>query len=160
MSQFVFSAASMSNLLRVRPELVSLVSAALALSTQDFAITCGLRSEQDEAKAVACGNSKTMHSMHLEQPDGFAWAIDAVPVRDGQPEWDWDLIYPVAQAFHDAAEQLGIASHIRWGGCWDRTMEQLGQTVTPESMEQAVKEYAIRHKGPDLLDGPHFEWVA
>jgi peptidoglycan L-alanyl-D-glutamate endopeptidase CwlK len=156
-SNFAFGPVSLHNLENVKPELVTLAHKALSLSTQDFCITCGLRTPQAQLIAVAQGHSKTEHSKHLIQPDGLSHAIDAVPWVDGKPSWDWEHIYAVAAAFHQAAKELGIAENIRWGGVWDRTMFDLGES--PDDFHAAVDAYAARHAGPDLLDGPHYEWV-
>lgn len=154
---FRFSTSSQNNLLMVKRELCDMAALALIKTTQDFAITDGLRTPAEQAINVAKGVSRTQHSMHLPQPpDGFAWAIDATPVVGGRPCWDWNLIYPVAAAMHEAATKLGFAQHIRWGGAWDRRLSDFGDT--PESFQDGMKAYAIRHTGSDLLDGPHYEW--
>lgn len=156
-SNFVFGPVSQLNLANVKWQLANLAHTALDLSTQDFCITCGLRSPQAQLIAVSQGHSRTEHSKHLIQPDGLSHAIDAVPWVNGKPCWDWQYIYAVAAAFHQAAVRLDIAENIRWGGAWDRTMFDLG--TTPDDFHAAVEAYSARHPGPDLLDGPHYEWV-
>lgn len=155
-SKFILGAVSLRNLQNVKPELVTLAHLALSISSQDFAITCGLRSAQAQQVAVSQGHSQTEHSMHLTQPDGFSHAFDAVPWVDGKPVWDWQYVYSVAAAVHQAATAMGIADNIRWGGAWDKVMSDLGST--PLDFMQATKDYASRHAGPDFLDGPHYEW--
>ena len=55
-----------------------------------------------------------------------------------------------------AAVQKGV--RIRWGGVWDRCLNDL--PADPAGLEEAVKAYCARHPGPDFIDGPHFELMA
>lgn len=155
-SPFKFGQQSSENLLKVFPPLIALTSYALQLSAQDFGVTCGERSQADQAKAVATGMSRTMYSLHLPQKDGWAHAVDLVPWV-GAYAWDWNRIYNIAAAMHVAATITGVASSIRWGGAWDRRLSDFGDQ--PSDFAEGVKAYAARHAGSDLLDGPHFEWV-
>jgi peptidoglycan L-alanyl-D-glutamate endopeptidase CwlK len=155
-SGFKFGQTSLLNLHGVYPPLVLLANFALVLSWQDFGVTCGVREYEDQLKAVRSGHSRTMHSMHLPQKDGFAHAVDLVPFT-GVMSWDWNLMYLVAAAMHHASYIVGVGGHIRWGGAWDRRLSDFGDK--PSDFQAGVKGYALRHAGSDLLDGPHFEWV-
>jgi peptidoglycan L-alanyl-D-glutamate endopeptidase CwlK len=155
-SSYVFGAPSKLNMAFVYPPLVQLTSFALQLSTQDFGIVEGLRTTHEQQRAVAKGTSRTMHSMHLMQSDGWAHAVDLVPWI-GHYTWDWNRIYNVAAAMHLAAKAAGVGDRIRWGGAWDRRLSDFGDS--PKDFASGVKAYALRHQGSDLLDGPHFEWV-
>jgi peptidoglycan L-alanyl-D-glutamate endopeptidase CwlK len=144
---------SLSRLEGVHPTLAALVRRAIEVTTQDFTVMCGVRSLADEEAAVASGHSKTMHSKHLIQADGYGHAVDLVPWIGGNPVWDWDAIYPIASAMHQAtSEQPAL---VRWGGVWDRLL--LGLPPDPAGLRLAVQAYQDRHPGPDLLDGPHME---
>ncbi|WP_084398356.1 M15 family metallopeptidase [Henriciella aquimarina] len=153
MSGFKLGARSRSELTGVHPDLVRCVEKAIATTPQDFSVHDGIRSPAEQERLVARGASKTMNSRHLTQPDGYGHAVDLVPYVNGQLRWEWPLIYPIAAAMHAAADEVGV--RLRWGGVWDRMLDELPGTA--DGLKQAVQEYAVRHPGPDFLDGPHFE---
>ena len=115
------------------------------------------------APAVRAGNSRTMKSKHLRQADGYVWAVDLVALEDtdhdGDTEasWRFDAYAALARAMDRAATELGIASHVRWGCAWDRVLSDFGGD--DKAYLDEARAYARRHKGSDLLDAPHFEWV-
>lgn len=150
---FTLGAHSLQQLAGVHPRLVDAVKRAIALTDQDFVVEEGLRSIEQERLNVAKGVSKTMNSMHLRQPDGWGHAVDLVPWAGGQPVWSWPLIFHVADAMRRGAAAAGVK--LRWGGCWDRTLDQLGAGA--DAMKAAETAYCARHPGPDFVDGPHFE---
>lgn len=141
-------------LLQVHPDLASCVGLAAELSLQDFTVTEGLRSKAEQKENVARGVSWTMDSKHLAQPDGFAHAVDLVPLMRGTLRWEWPLVYPVAWAMARASVTLGL--RLRWGGVWDRPLGAL-DGASPETLKREVNAYCVRHPGRDRLDGPHFE---
>ena len=145
---------SRNELAGVKAELANCATIALTrFSKVDFMCYDGIRSLEEQKHYVAIGTSKTMQSKHL---DGLA--VDLVPVVNGVPKWDWDRIYEVAWAMDQAATQLGIAKHIRWGGAWDRTLADFGGDA--HAYMDEVQAYNKRHPGKDFIDGPHFEWKA
>lgn len=156
-NRFDWGPKSRAELKGVKPELVE--CAALALmhySTQDFMCYDGIRTVEEQRHYVKIGTSQTMQSKHLPQlSDGFGHAVDLVPVVNGVPKWDWALIYEVARAVKAAADYLGIANHIRWGGAWDRVLSDFKSDA---HFQQVVTDYTQRHPGKDFIDGPHFEW--
>ncbi|MDO2630100.1 M15 family metallopeptidase, partial [Escherichia coli] len=77
----------------------------------DFGITEGLRSKYRQKQLVAEGKSQTMNSRHLTGD-----AVDVVAYIGSQVSWEWPLYEKIAQAFKQAAAELGIA--IEWGGDW------------------------------------------
>lgn len=153
---FVLGPKSRLNLAGVHPKLVGCVQLAITLTTQDFTVYEGLRSVEQERKNVQMGTSQTMNSQHIVQHDGFGHAVDLVPFINNRPTWDWDGCYKVAMAMDEAATQLSIANHIRWGGAWDKRLSDFGGDEPKYKAE--VQAYQIRHLGKDFLDGPHFEW--
>lgn len=155
---FRLSARSQQELLPVRPELARTVELAITMSEVDFRVNQGLRTMEEQKKAVASGNSRTMHSKHLRQADGNVWAVDLVVLKDGVVSWRFETYAYIAAAMDQAATKLGYASHIRWGCAWDRVLADFGGEVKDYLAE--AKAYANRHAGSDLLDAPHFEWVA
>lgn len=154
---FSLGPTSIARLAGVHPTLVKVVKEAIILSSQDFTVMCGVRTLAAQKDAMARGTTRTMHSQHLTQADGFSHAVDLVPWVNGKVSWDWSYIYPIAFAMDQAATNQGVAANIRWGGAWDRRLSDYGNSVTAYRNECAG--YASRHTGPDFLDGPHFELV-
>jgi peptidoglycan L-alanyl-D-glutamate endopeptidase CwlK len=156
-SKFKLSQLSLNNLAHVKPQIVDCVKLAITKTLTDFRVQQGERTLAEQKAAVAAGNSRTMHSKHLRQADGFVWAVDLVCIVDGKVSWEFNRYAAIALAMDQAATQLGIASHIRWGCAWDRVLADFGGDV--HSYLDEAKAYAARHPGSDLLDAPHFEWV-
>jgi peptidoglycan L-alanyl-D-glutamate endopeptidase CwlK len=104
-------------LLGVHPDLVRVVERArLAVP---FIVVEGVRSQERQAKLVAIGASRTLHSRHLtgHAVDLAYWLDDG----DGLPEageirWDWPLYRGLAVAMKSAAAAEGVA--LVWGGDW------------------------------------------
>lgn len=155
-SVLILSAGSLHNLQGVHPKLVDCVKLAIGFTLQDFCVYEGLRTIQQQHINVQRGVSQTMDSMHIPQFDGLGHAVDLVPWINGKPTWDWTGCYKIAAAMDKAANQLGIAHNIRWGGAWDRRLSDFNSD--PAAFAQATHDYAARHPGKDFLDGPHFEW--
>jgi peptidoglycan L-alanyl-D-glutamate endopeptidase CwlK len=157
-ARFRLSQHSRNELIPVHPKLRQCVELAITLTDVDFRVNEGLRTVAEQKKAVASGNSRTMHSKHLRQSDGFVWAVDLVALdKDSKVTWDFQTYGHIAFAMDRAATQLAIANHIRWGCAWDRVLSDFGGAL-PDYMAEA-EAYARRHAGSDLLDAPHFEWV-
>lgn len=147
---------SRAELAGVHPDIVRVVERAIQITTQDFAVHDGLRTEAEQTALVRKGASQTMNSMHRKQADGFGHAVDLVPYINGQLRWEWDAIYPIAAAVKVAAAELNVP--IRWGGCWQFMSQIKGSTAA--DMEKAVEAYgaARRRAGKRAFqDGPHFE---
>lgn len=110
-NNFRFSQRSEKNLEGVNSDLVKVVRQALALSSVDFGITEGLRTQERQKQLVAEGKSQTMKSRHIT---GHAIDVFAYPTLSGS--WDWKYYEQIASAFKLASSQLGIP--IEWGGDW------------------------------------------
>jgi peptidoglycan L-alanyl-D-glutamate endopeptidase CwlK len=165
---FNLSMRSMDRMRRVHPRLIAVVVVALSRSTVDAGITEEQSRTLDEQRAkVEAGVSKTMASKHMiREGASFSTAVDLVPFVDGRFQWgdaNWrirrsngssvDAFFIVAEAMRAAAVATGI--RIRWGGVWDRVLNNL--PAGPDALRLAVEEYKRRHPGPDFLDAPHFE---
>jgi peptidoglycan LD-endopeptidase CwlK len=152
---FILGAKSRANLSGVHPKLTSIVELAISYTAVDFGVHEGVRTLNRQRAYVDAGVSRTLNSKHLVQPDGFGHAVDLVPYIDGQLRWEWPAIYPIAWAVQKAAAELD--TELVWGGVWDRTMNELGQSA--EAIKHDVEAYVKRHPGPDFLDGPHYQLV-
>lgn len=154
---YVLGAKSRAELKGVHPDLVRVVERAIQLTTQDFSVHDGLRTEAEQREYVRRGVSKTMNSMHRTQADGYGHAVDLVPFINGKLRWEWPAAYPIAVAVQKAAKELGVK--IRWGGHWG-TLNDIAPG-TASAMKKAVEDYADRQRKAGkkniLLDGPHFE---
>ncbi len=114
---YKLSAASEAKLAGVHPDLVKVVRRAIGITANDFIVTEGLRTKEQQAEYVKKGVSKTMNSKHLPQPDGHSHAVDLAPLVNGKPSWDWGKPYDdVSGAMKRAAAELGVK--IQWGGDW------------------------------------------
>ena len=127
----------------------------LAAERHEFVVIEGLRTQERQAELVARGSSITMNSRHL-----VGMAVDVAPLLGGQPSWDWNLFYPIAEAMKLAAQQLGVS--LTWGGVWDRPLNSLGDPHEESSAyieRERARKIAAGKKPSVLVDGPHFELV-
>lgn len=139
---------SLKELQGVKCDLQAVVQRAIQLTTQDFSVHDGLRSLAEQKALVRRGASKTMRSKHLTGD-----AVDLVPYINGKLRWEWDAIYPIAEAVREAANELGV--NLIWGGAWDRVFTDLW-----DDAEDVVIDYSNRRRAAGkrvFIDGPHFE---
>ena len=126
---FSFSKRSIDNLVGVHPDLVRVVTAALAITPVDFGIIEGRRTLERQKKLFAQGKSQTMHSRHL---GGFA--VDFAAFVDGVVSWDTPLYAQIADAMKTAARNVGVP--VAWGGDWvsfkDGDHLELDRNVYPD----------------------------
>lgn len=124
---FKFSQASLEKLKGVHPDLIKVVTLALAKSEVDFKVIEGLRTQERQNQLYVQRKTKTLKSRHLT-----GHAIDIVPLP-----LDWNNLAAfgkVAKAMFEASRELKIP--IRWGGDWNRNGSSKDET---------------------FYDGPHFE---
>lgn len=155
---FMLGSTSRKRLEGVHPRLILVVEQAILITTQDFAVHCGLRTLEEQRKHTAAGTSWTMKSKHLPQKDGYAHAADLVPVIGGELSWNWDACYEVAAAVAAAAREL--REDIRWGGVWDRPLRSYGTSAA--ALREASTNYVRRRRRAGkraAVDGPHFELI-
>lgn len=108
---FYLSQRSKNNLRGVHPDLVGVVNRAIKLTRVDFAITCGVRTIEEQRRLKAIGATKTLRSRHLT-----GHAVDVVALDNGIVRWDWPLYARIAEAFKQASRELGVP--VEWGGDW------------------------------------------
>lgn len=111
MSDFKLSARSLERLKGVHPDFVRVVERAIALSSVDFTVLCGLRTEEEQKRLFQAGATRTLNSRHIT-----GHAVDLAPMVDGEVRWDWPLYFKLAAAMKEAAKDLKI--DIAWGGDW------------------------------------------
>jgi len=149
--RFVLGDGSRRRLVGVHPDLVLVVERAISLTACDFAVTEGLRMPERQRELVAAGASQTLDSRHLT-----GHAVDLAAYVGGRISWDWPLYYQIADAMRAAARATSIP--IRWGGIWDRRLNDL--PAGAEALESEVAAYVARRRSAGakvFLDGPHFE---
>lgn len=135
---------SLDNLIGVHPKLADIVKLAITLSTRDFRVIEGVRSDEqafinygkgrsaEELRAKGVPDkyarpdepqvtwvSNPLATKHRKQPDGFSHAVDLVPLdAEGNLDWEntagYDAIYKAMMA---AASELGVT--LRSGIDWD-----------------------------------------
>ena len=102
---------SLSRLEGVHPDLVRVVKKAAALSSLDFTVLDGLRTEARQKQLMDLGATRTMNSRHLT-----GHAVDLAPMVGGTVRWDWPLYHQLAVIVKEAARAENVP--IQWGGVW------------------------------------------
>jgi peptidoglycan LD-endopeptidase CwlK len=151
---FKLSQRSLSRLDGVHPDMVAIVKRAIEITDVDFGVTQGVRTLEQQREYVRTGKSQTMNSKHLPQADGYSHAVDVVAYVDGDIAWELNLYDNIADAFAEAARELGVS--VKWGAAWNVT----DITRWNGTMEDAMMHYvdARRSEGRrPFIDGPHFE---
>ncbi len=147
---------SLNELVGVHRNIINVAGRAIQITTQDFSVHDGLRTEAEQREYVRTGVSTTMNSLHRKQPDGFGHAMDLVPWVNGKLRWEWPPIYQIAAAVHQAATELGVP--LIWGAVWDRPFLSLPGDA--KGLERAVAGYVARRKKLGkraFIDGPHYQ---
>jgi peptidoglycan LD-endopeptidase CwlK len=138
------------NLIGLQPQLPPVVLRALQLTTVGFSVYDGLRTPDDQAKAVAAGNSKTSHSRHLT-----GHAVDFYATVNGKAEWNDPRPYcQIALAFKQASIELNIP--LVWGACWDRLVTDLSDNPIDDIHAYRSRQAALGNHAP-LIDLDHIE---
>lgn len=118
----ILSARSLANLEGVHPKLVKAVHRALSYSIQDFAVTSGARTLQEQQDLYELGRSMpgpivtwTMKSDHLVNPKtGYGHAVDLHPYPINYD--DESRYYKLAALMFRAAAEEGVT--LDYGGFW------------------------------------------
>ena len=148
---FRLSQRSRNNLVGVRPELVSVVERAIQITTVDFAVTEGLRTEAKQRELVAKGASQTMNSKHLT-----GRAVDLVAFIGGRISWELNLYDEIADAMRLAALEKNTG--IRWGAAWNIPDIRHWSGTMEEAMHHYIDARRKLGRRP-FIDAPHFELV-
>lgn len=102
---------SLSRLEGVHPDLVRVVKKAATMSSLDFTVLEGLRTQARQKQLLDLGATKTMNSRHLT-----GHAVDLAPMVGGTVRWDWPLYHQLAVIVKEAAKAEKVS--IQWGGDW------------------------------------------
>ena len=146
---FKLSQRSLDRLEGVKPDLVKVVKRAIELTTVDFGVIEGVRTEERQKELVAKGASKTMKSKHLEGN-----AVDLMVYVDGRGCWELNLYDEVADAMRQAAIEEGVP--VRWGCAWHIDNIEDYDGTMEDAMNAYIDLRRSQGKRP-FLDGPHFE---
>lgn len=148
---FKLSKRSRTNLVGVQPQLVAVVERAIQLTTVDFAVTEGLRTEAKQRELVAKGASQTMNSKHLT-----GHAVDLVAFIGGRISWELNLYDEIADAMRLAALEKNTG--IRWGAAWNIPDIRHWSGTMEEAMHHYIDARRKLGQRP-FIDAPHFELV-
>ena len=153
---FKFGERSEANLAdpRLDPRLVAVSRRALEITEVDFMVFETLRTKDTQAEYVRTGVSKNMKSKHL-----VGRAIDYVPYVAGQPRWEWEVIYPMAEAVRAAWRELYPTDPLRWGGSWSIVNAADNRHFPMKKLMEMYINRRLTHVPPKKVwnDGPHFE---
>lgn len=125
---FKLSKNSLAKLDGVNPALANVVKRAIEITTVDFAVVQGNRTQAEQNALYEQGRTKpgpvvtwTRNSNHIG-----GRAVDLAPFYKGKIEWDNNGklgLYPkIASAMKQAAKELGVK--IVWGGDWVKTKDR------------------------------------
>jgi len=151
---FKLSNRSLGKLEGVSEDLVETVKKAIELTTVDFGVIYGVRSEAEQKKLFDSGRSQTMRSKHLLQDDGTAHAVDLMAYQDGSPCWEIQVYDEIADAMKEAAVREGVK--IRWGAAWQIDDLRDWDGTAEEAMNAYIDLRRSQSRRP-FIDGPHFE---
>lgn len=148
---------SLKNLEGVHPDLVWVVGYAIKITEQDFTITDGLRTKDEQAEYVRRGVAQTMLSKHLIQEDGWGHAVDLVPWINGKARWELPACYKIMEAMRRASFEHECL--LRWGGAWVPLYRET-PLWTPHRLVAAYVERKRQSGKPAFIDGPHYEKIS
>ncbi len=123
---YKLSKRSLDELKGVHPDLVKVVKRAIEITSQDFLVTTGVRTQEEQDALYEQGRTKpgpivtwTRNSNHLPKSDGYGYAVDLCPYPV-----DWDNVGKftnIASAMLKAATELGV--QMGWGGYYVKTKD-------------------------------------
>ena len=148
---FKLSQRSLDRLEGVKPELVDVVKRAIELTTIDFGVIEGLRTEERQKELVEKGASQTMKSKHLTGD-----AVDLLAYVGSRGSWELNLYDNLADAMKEAAIELGVK--IKWGAAWSVDCLNEWEDTAEAAMNSYVDLRRSQGRRP-FIDAPHFELV-
>lgn len=148
---FRLSQRSLDRLVGVKPRLVEVVKRAIEITTIDFGVTEGLRTEETQRKYLETGKSQTLASKHLTGD-----AVDLVAYIDGQVSWELNVYDNIADAMKQAAIEQDVG--LRWGAAWNIPDIRKWDDSMEAAMNFYIDERRRQGRRP-FIDAPHFELV-
>ena len=148
---FKLSKRSLGRLEGVKPELVEVVKRAIELTTIDFGVTEGVRTEKRQKELVDKGASKTMNSKHLGGN-----AVDLVAYIGSKVCWELDMYDNLADAMKQSAIEKGV--RIKWGAAWSIDCLNDWNETAEDAMNAYVDLRRSQGRRP-FIDAPHFELI-
>ena len=146
---FKLSERSLGKLEGVNDNMKLVVMKAITLTTIDFGVICGIRSQAEQEELVAKGASKTMKSRHLTGD-----AVDLMCYIGSRGSWELNLYDDVADAMKKAAQDEGVG--IRWGAAWQIPDIREWDGTMEEAMTAYIDLRRSEGRRP-FIDAPHFE---
>lgn len=113
---YEFSSNSLKNLEGIHPDLKRVALRAIKISSIDFGITDGVRTQTKQLELIAAKKSFREDSNHLIQESGYGHAIDVVAWFNGKITWQNKYYGPIVQAFATAATEEEV--QLTFGHLW------------------------------------------
>jgi peptidoglycan L-alanyl-D-glutamate endopeptidase CwlK len=158
---FKLSERSLNNLEGVDEKLKLVVLRAIQLTTVDFGVICGIRTEEEQAELFRKGASQCDGvKRRSKHQDGLA--VDLMAYLGSRGSWEFALYDDIADAMKKAATELDVA--LCWGGAWSTKQHPYPLNVCSwtGTMEDAMKAYVKKKSDAGkraFMDGPHFELI-
>lgn len=148
---YKLSQRSLNKLEGVKPELVDVVKRAIEITTIDFGVIEGLRTEEQQKALVEKGASQTMKSKHLTGD-----AVDLMAYVNGRGCWELNVYDEIADAMIQAGKELDVP--LRWGAAWNIPNITKWDGTAEEAMSYYIDARRSEGRRP-FIDAPHWELV-
>lgn len=149
---FQLSTRSLTNLQGVDERLVRVVQRAIEITTVDFGVVEGVRSQERQIELYEKGASQIREGgKHVEGK-----AVDLMAYIGSRGSWELNLYDNIADAVKQAAIEANVA--VRWGAAWNIDDIRLWRGTMEEAMNFYIDTRRKQNKRP-FIDAPHFELV-
>lgn len=149
---FQLSARSVAKLNGVDTRLVRVVRRAIMLTSVDFGVVCGLRTEAEQIALFEKGASQVRTGgTHVQ-----GRAVDLMAYIGDRGSWELNLYDNIADAMKQAAIEMNVG--IRWGAAWTVPDIRLWTGTMEEAMNSYIDTRRKQGQRP-FIDAPHFELV-
>lgn len=149
---FQLSTRSLTKLQGVDERLVAVVRRAIEITTVDFGVVCGLRTEAEQIALFEKGASQIRDGgKHVEGK-----AVDLMAYLGDRGSWELNLYDNIADAMKQAAIENNVA--VRWGAAWNVEDIRMWRGTMEEAMNYYIDTRRKQNKRP-FIDAPHFELV-
>lgn len=146
---FKLSNRSLARLEGVNPDLVKVVKTAITITSIDFGVSEGLRTQDRQQYLYEQGKTQTLNSKHL---DGLA--VDLFAFVNDRVSWHHSHYFFIANAMKESAKLHNIA--IRWGGAWN-VPDLKESLISPEECNEIYNRMRRKQGRTPFNDLPHFE---